>query len=88
MINKYSPSLNSFTGNVLYFNFAFSPEEFLKSIECTNTYQAFDSIMTQVLAQANSYSSLQVGVSNITIRNVINWHLGTNLTINGEVIHS
>lgn len=45
--------------------------------------------MTKVLAQSHSYNSLGklVGLSNVTVRNNMNWHLGVDMTINNEEIH-
>jgi hypothetical protein len=89
MMDKYTPSMNPYTGTVSFFNFAFSTEDLIKPLSSTNVYQAFDSSMTDVLAEANSYNKLGklVGLSNVSVRNTMNWHLGIDMTINGKEVH-
>lgn len=89
MMDKYNPSLNPNVDQVTFFNFALSKEDFSLSLSNTKKYIAFDSTMSEILAQGDSYNSLAklVGLSNVSVRNNMNWHLGCDMVINGKEIH-
>jgi hypothetical protein len=89
MMDKYTPYMNSNTSNVIFFNFAFSNDDFNAPLSTGKIYQAFDSSMTKILATTGSYNKLGklVGLSNVSVRNAMNWHLGIDMTINGEEVH-
>lgn len=89
MMDKYSPALNPNTGDVIYFNFSYQQEDFGLPVNSSKQYQAFDSTMTKVLAQSDSYNSLGklVGLSNVTVRNNIDWHLGVDMFIDGKQVN-
>lgn len=89
MMDKYKPYLNPNAGQVTFFNFSFSKEDFYLPLSITKKYQVFDSSMSEVLAQGDSYNSLAklVGLSNVSVRNNMNWHLGCDMVINGKEIH-
>lgn len=88
-MDKYNPSLNPNVGQVTFFNFALSKGEFSLPLSNTKKYVAFDSTMSEILAQGDSYNSLAklVGLSNVSVRNNMNWHLGCDMVINGKEIH-
>nr|YP_007475441.1 hypothetical protein H888_mgp04 [Microbotryum cf. violaceum BFL-2013]AGE14654.1 hypothetical protein [Microbotryum cf. violaceum BFL-2013] len=89
MMDKYSPSMNPNAGQVIFFNFSLSVEELKEPLSTVKSYKAFDSSMTKVLAQSNSYNSLGplVGLSNVSVRNNMDWHLGVNMVIDNQEIH-
>lgn len=88
MMDKYHPGLNPNAGNVTFFNFAHSSTDFNVAISKGKNYQAFDATMTNVLVEGDSYNSIskKVGLSNISVRNNMDWHLGVEMTIKGETV--
>lgn len=88
MMDKYSPALNPSTGDVIYFNFSYLGEDFGLPLSSSKQYLAFDSTMTKVLAQSDSYNSLGklIGLSNVSVRNNMNWHLGVDMVIDGKEV--
>jgi len=88
MMDQYKPTLNGLSHSVLYFNFSWSQEEFDMAPDSLKIYQALDSNMV-VRSTANSYVQLgkQIGLSNVTVRNKMNWANGTTFTINGELVN-
>lgn len=74
--------------DIIFFNFAFEPNELSLSLDQTHVYQAWlDKEATILLAEANSYNSLadQLKISVGAVRNNMNWHQGVQITKdNGE----
>jgi hypothetical protein len=71
MMDKYCPSMNPGNNLVLFFNFPFDLADFSVPVTFSTTYQAFDSTMSTILVESNSYNSLSklVGLSNVSVRN-------------------
>ena len=89
IIDKYTPTLNQSGYKVNYFNFDIPASSFNKPPDQESIYQALNSDITKVLAQATSYNQLSklVGLSNVTVSTKINWHLGTEFNIDGIKVH-
>jgi hypothetical protein len=94
MKDKYVPTMNPNTEDIIYFNFRHSKEDFnvFNIFNDKNhkkkEYIAFDHTMTKIIAQRNYYNSIakKVGFSNVSVRNNMDWHLGTNMVIKGKPI--
>jgi hypothetical protein len=89
MMDKYTPSLNPYAGQIGYFNFGLSLDDFNMPLGASRNYQAFDETMTNVLAEADSFNKMSklVGLSNVSVRNNMDWHLGVDMTIKGQEVH-
>ena len=72
-----------------FFNFNFDASDMTQSLESLHIYQALDNTKAIVLAEASSYNELakSIGISNVSVRNNMNWYLGTEFTIDGETVH-
>ena len=75
--------------DVVFFNFSCSKEEFKIPLYGVKQYLAFDETMTEVLARSDSFNSIakKVGLSNVSVRTNMDWHLGTDIVIKGVPVH-
>ena len=86
MYSNYKPYLNinnEQVKDIIFFNFAFEPNEMLLSLDQIYVYQAWaDKEATLLLAESDSYNSLadQLNMSVGTIRNNMNWYKGISVT--------
>lgn len=85
---QYSPFLNPGSHNIVYFNFKYAPMDMETSVRTLDRYQAIGPDMLTVLAEANSYTALgkYIELSNVSVRNNMDWHLGTQFNFEGQVV--
>lgn len=85
---QYSPFLNRGSHNIIFYNFKYSSIDMEISSRYLNRYQALGPDMITVLAESDSFNSLgkYIGLSNVTIRNNMDWHQGTLFVFEGQVV--
>lgn len=85
---QYKPFLNQGDQHIIFFNFPFSTVDMETSSRTLHRYQALASDQVTVLAEAGSYNELSklINLSNISVRNNMNWFKGTTFTFNGESV--
>lgn len=72
MMDLYKPDLNPNANQIIFYNFAYSRDDFkMSSTTGDKQYLVYDETMTNVLASANSYNQLRksIGLSNVSVRN-------------------
>lgn len=87
--SHYKPYLNSGNNSqIIFYNFAFSPSDMDVTSRTLDRYQALASDKATILAEAGSYNELAkyIGLSNVSVRNNMNWAKGTHFTFEGNLV--
>jgi hypothetical protein len=84
----YSPLLNPSSNPIIFYNFRYSPLDMGIPSGSLNRYQAISSDMVTVLVESSSFNSLAkyIGLSNVTVRNNMDWYLGTQFVFEDQVV--